>query len=228
MKRVLIHVLSSPFVLVTSTAALIHSSWTLAVIFGGLEPTTFGPAWLGWLIPGVLLAISVDVGLLQVSMEIKDGRRDRNRLAAFIVLAAAMFILQLAYAITHFPALALSTGVRLDWAPTLSLFRDSLIVIGPALLPIGITLHTFADAGKAPAPQLAAASTALAVVPQPDLVTIEPVAEDQPAARTFESECPDCDWAGSYTTADGARAALNAHRRHRHPAPVASTTNGRH
>src|SRR5215470_2515754 len=100
MKRMISHLLSSPFVLVTSVAALIHSSWTLAVSFGGLEPTTFGMNWLGWLIPGLLLAISVDVGLLQISMEIKSGKRDRNRMAGFIVLALAMFILQLAFMIT--------------------------------------------------------------------------------------------------------------------------------
>jgi len=210
MKRVLTHVLQSPFVLVTSTAALIHSSWTLAVIFGGLEPR-FGLAWIGWLIPGALLAISVDVGLLQVSTEIKDGRRDRSRLAAFIVLALAMFILQLAYAITHFPLLALSEGVRPDWSGALALFRDSLIVIGPALLPIGITLHTFSDNDRrTESAAVESASSALAIRPQDDPVQIE-------LPDPVEIECQKCDWAGTYPSYERAQMALKSHsKKHAH------------
>jgi len=204
MKRVLIHVLQSPFVLVTSTAALIHSSWTLAIIFGGTEPA-FGLGWIGWLIPGALLAISVDVGLLQVSTEIKDGRRDRSRLAAFIVLALAMFVLQLAYAITHFPALALSAGVRAEWSGALAWFRDSLIVIGPALLPIGIILHTFADSDhRTESAHVQSSSSALAIVPQDDQIRVE-------VPDPVEIECPKCAWAGTYPSYERAQMALKSH-----------------
>jgi hypothetical protein len=144
MRKILSHLLGSPFVLVTSVAALIHSSWALATIFGGTEPA-LGGEWLGWLIPGVLTAISIDVGLLSTSMQIRDGKGNRARMATFVVLAASMFLLQFFYAVTHFPNVPLSAGVRPEWAAFLSFFRDAMIVVGPALLPVAITLHTFAN-----------------------------------------------------------------------------------
>ena len=208
MKRLLSHLNGSElFVAFTALAALTHSTWSLAVVFGGLEPD-FGLSWIGWIIPGFFIALSIDVGLLVTSMQLRSGSRTWQRYIAFVVLALSMFSLQLYYSITHAPLVPLSAGVRIDWIPFLSLFRDAMIWIVPLLLPIAITLHSFSGNDR-PEP-MPSSSTALALVAQdgPERVVIE-------KPEHFEVECqyPECAWSGVYENPASAKAALTAHQR---------------
>lgn len=206
--KLLRHIGSSPFVAMTALSALIHSAWTLSILFGGTEPP-LSLAWAGWVLPGFLIAASIDVGLLYTSLQIRSGDRALTRYAVFVTLAFSMFALQLFYIISHMPVVALAPGVRAEWQPALTLFRDSMILLAPALLPIAITLHSIGDFQKKPT--TAEASTALALVSQadPELVI------EEPAPKTYEIEChePGCVWSGVYVDARAARFALQAHQR---------------
>lgn len=194
MRSVVLHLAKSPFVLFTSIAALIHSSWALSTVFGGKEPP-IGFEWLGWVIPGFLLAASIDVGLLSTALSVERGDRSKARLITFIVLAISMFLLQFFYAVTHFPDVALSAGVRPEWAGAFTLVRDAMIVIGPLLLPVAITLHTFANTRTEEAVQ------AKSLI----------IRQSQPMTITTAVACPHCGWNREYSTVDLAQRALKLH-----------------
>lgn len=193
MRSVFSHLLKSPFVLFTSIAALIHSSWALSTVFGGKEPP-MGFEWLGWVIPGFLLAASIDVGLLSTALAIEHGGSSKARLITFVVLAISMFLLQFFYSTTHFPDIALSAGVRPEWAGGFSLVRDAMIVIAPLLLPVAISLHTFAAAKKVPEP---VTETSLATV------TVMPAG--------ITAKCPYCNWTRNFDSGILAQRALDVH-----------------
>ncbi len=134
------------FVASVSVAAFTHSSWSLATVFSGHEPS-FGLAWLGWIIPGALIAGSVDIGLLHLAARIQHRQeRTLGRVTAFAVLCAGMFALQGLYVASHMPVIELGPGVRADWIPAVSLFRDSMLIVVPGLLPLALILHTISGA----------------------------------------------------------------------------------
>lgn len=147
-KNLFRHGLENPFVLATAIAAFLHSTWTVSVFFGGNQPSTSDTwAYLGWLAPGVLLAFSLDIGLLSTANKLARGENVRGLRVTFFVLAAFMFMLQWAYLIHHTPLLELSAGVRAEWKDGIQLLRDMIIWVLPALLPISVTLYTFSAGG---------------------------------------------------------------------------------
>jgi len=135
--------LAQPLVTATGAAAFIHSSWTLATLFGGIEPIQFTWQWLAWLVPGALIAFAVDLGQIVTSSELRSGERSRAKYATFATFAGFTYLLQMIYMIEHVPALAVSAGVRAEWIPLVTLIRDSAIFFIPALLPLSTLLYTF-------------------------------------------------------------------------------------
>jgi hypothetical protein len=135
------------FVASVSIAAFTHSSWSLATVFSGHEPATFGLAWLGWIVPAALIAASIDIGLLSLAAQIKRRQeRTVGRVLSFVLLCAGMFALQGLYVASHMPVIPLGAGVRPDWVATASLFRDSMLIVVPGLLPLALILHTISGA----------------------------------------------------------------------------------
>lgn len=211
MKRLKLN--SELFVVTTALAALSHSTWTLSTMFAGLEPQPqFTPAWFAWVVPGFLIAVSFDIGLVSISDEIRSGNRSRAKFLALGVLSASMFLLQWGYISHHMPALSLAPGVRAEWQGVAALLRDSLLWVIPALLPLAVTLHTFSHNKPAepPQPETAPSSTALVALRQADP---ERIIIENPLESRHEIECDQCDWSGAYDTATAARNALTAHRR---------------
>lgn len=133
---------TSIFVLAVSLAAVAHSSWTFSTILGGVEPPDVGER-IPWMLTGLFLAFSLDIGLLALSSEIRHGRRSFGRFVAFVVLAAAMAYLQTVFCLTHAPLLTLSKAVRPEWINGAQLILDLAVFLTPALLPVAIVLHTF-------------------------------------------------------------------------------------
>lgn len=130
------------FVASVSIAAFTHSSWSLATVFGGQEPS-FGWAWAGWIIPAALIAASIDIGLLSLATHIQNPReRTAGRILSFGLLALGMFALQGLYVSSHMPVIPLAAGVRVEWAEYAALFRDSMLIVVPGLLPLALVLHT--------------------------------------------------------------------------------------
>jgi hypothetical protein len=154
MKSILKHSLSQPFILATAIAAFLHSTWTVSTLFGGLQPeAALSWQFLGWLLPGVLLAFSLDIGLLSTANKLARGENVRGLRITFFTLAGSMYFLQWAYIVHHIPALALSNGVRAEWQPFVTLLRDMAVWVIPALLPVSVTLYTFSAGGAAREPQ---------------------------------------------------------------------------
>jgi hypothetical protein len=192
------HIFSQPFLLAVSLAALAHSSWSFATLFTGLEPQPqFTGAWFSWIVPGVLLAFSVDIGLLSLANQIRDGKRGLGKLIAFGVLCLAMAFLQFLYIAHHAPNVTLGEGVRTDWIPTVSLIRDASIWVLPSLLPIALCLFAFSETAEKVIEKVADTRTfelskEVAVVPEQDKLTIgKPETHDEPTPEVnVKSERP--------------------------------------
>lgn len=147
--------LKHPFVLATAVAAFLHNTWTVSVFFGGMQPdvTELGKLIL-WLVPGVLISFSLDIGLLSTANDLAQPENRRPGLfVTFFVLALAMYILQWMYIIHHMPALELSSGVRVEWRDGVALLRDWALFIIPGLLPISMSLYTFSAGAPSHRPQ---------------------------------------------------------------------------
>lgn len=158
--NILKHASEQPFIFATGGAALVHSTWTLAVMFAGEPPAiewvmgfsiipdlfTFVVYWL----TAGAIAFALDVGQIVTSAEIRASRRGWGvvpKLFTFVVLAGATWYLQFLYIAHHIPDLGLAEGVRDEWQPIIALMRDLAIFIIPALLPASTILYTF-GAGK--------------------------------------------------------------------------------
>lgn len=218
--KVLSHLRTQPFLAAVSLAAALHSSWSFSTLFTGLEPhPQFTPSWFAWIIPGVMLAFSVDIGLLTLANQIRLGQRTKGKLLAFAVLCGAMGFLQFLYIAAHMPEVALGAGVRSEWIGLVSLLRDASIWILPLLLPTALTLFAFSESAPE---RTATPSSAMALVPQD---SVEPMIIETPGAAFVDIQCEQCEWGGSYDTSRKAQNALTAHRRtHK----IAVRSNGKH
>src|SRR5690606_24376898 len=128
--RVLQHLFSNLFVAATSVAALVHSCWSLGVLFTGLQPDAgLTVQFIGWLVPSLLIAFSLDVGLLSTANDIRNGNRSLGKFITFGVLSASMYFLQWYYLIHHTIAPELGTGVSALAQQTVISIRDAGIWI---------------------------------------------------------------------------------------------------
>lgn len=211
MKRfgVLRHVFAQPFLVAVSLAAAIHSSWSFSTLFTGLEPhPQFSASWFSWIVPGVMLAFSVDIGLLSLANQIRLGNRTRGRLLAFAVLCVAMGFLQFLYIAAHMPEVHLGAGVRGDWVGLVSLLRDASIWVLPMLLPTALILFAFSEETV-----VHANMTSTSLVPSTQ-VTVE-------KTRAISMVCPECSWSAIFPSQAAAVQGLIDHRRtHRIEATV--------
>jgi hypothetical protein len=213
------HLIEQPFLVAVSLAAAIHSSWSFSVMFTGLEPQPqFSPMWFAWIFPGVMLAFSVDIGLLSLANQIRLGHRTKGKLLAFAVLCGAMGFLQFLYIAAHQPEVHLGAGIRSDWIGLVTLIRDSSIWILPLLLPTALILFAFSDTAahenampsNSAISEPAAPSRALALVGQDGA---EQLFIETPERIEVECSETSCNWSGSYETSRAAQNALTAHRR---------------
>lgn len=177
------HLLKQPFLTAVSIAAISHSTWSFAVMFTGLEPhPQFTWTWVAWVLPGAIMAFSIDIGLLSLAYQIRSGQRNPSKLAAFAVLSGAMFYAQFVYISSHMPALALAAGVRAEWSELVQLVRDCSIWIFPALLPVALILYAFSDQDP-DQPVVAAAATPTVVETASEVVNFQNV--NQPSDPTL-------------------------------------------
>lgn len=153
------HITEQPFIAATGVAALVHSTWSLAVLFSG-EPPAWEPTsiaawlrWVYWLVPALLIAFALDVGQIATSSEIRAGERTRSKYITFIVFAAATYYLQWIYIAHHMPALELGAGVYRDGLAgrLVLLTRNAAIWFIPALLPLSTTMYTLSGGKPEPA-----------------------------------------------------------------------------
>ena len=222
MRSSLRHILSQPFVVATGFAALVHSTWSLATLFNGAEPS-FGLPWLLWVAPALLIALSIDVGQVVTASEIRSGQRSRIKLATFGVFAVFTYGLQWYHLAHHIPMLDLAQGVRSEWRGFASLISDAMVFLVPALLPLSTLLYTFSSEHEtapvvAVQPQTVIAQAVQVNVhaTQPQTVSVEEIAPVQIAAPQpdgFAVRC-DCGWKKVAETQRSAPNSLVAHQRH--------------
>ena len=211
------HALKQPFVLATGVAAFIHSTWSLATLFSGHQPAYPDGLTIGylatlayWLLPAMLIAFAIDLGMVSTSAQIRAGKRTWAKLFTFAILALSTYMLQLNYILAHMPAIPLAEGVRESWLPVAGFIRDSSLFVIPAFLPLASLLYTLDDSQA----QLAQTpSTSQAIVPfaahnsadfeDSFLRVVDPtkgaivsdfegIVEDSDGG--FVASCPDCDW----------------------------------
>jgi hypothetical protein len=233
------HIIQQPFIFATGFAALVHSTWSLAVLFSGeppawepLNPYSYLKMAYFWL-PALLIAFAMDVGQISTSAQIRAGQKNWQKYATFIVLALFGYYLQWTYIVHHMPALALGEGVYPDGfaGSMVLLMRNAAVWVIPALLPLSTILYTLSEdeAHEIPtpvtivteqaAPMSAPAAThthvlAESVIESPpqsaSIVTEHPVPDQE-----YTAVCSECDWESgrTYLTQLQADRALNAHGR---------------
>lgn len=87
------------------------------------------------------LAIALDVGMVETSMNIHQGDVSVGRYATFAALAAGSYYMQMLHLAVHMPELALSTAVATTEAERVTLLRNAAVFIVPLLLQLPILLH---------------------------------------------------------------------------------------
>jgi len=150
------------FVASTSIAALLHSMWTISHLLGGLPPVQDASLilQLGYWLPGLLVALSLDIGLLSTSAEIRQGTRNKTRFMTLAILSLSMFYLQSVYSVLHYAPLPLGDGIPAQAIGLFSWVRDAGVIIVPALMPISILLYSFGHERKIEAPSTTGAGMA--------------------------------------------------------------------
>lgn len=228
------HFIALPFVVATGFSALVHSTWSLATMFNGHEPVQFTGAWFAWVIPALLIALSIDIGQMVTATEISGGHRNRAKLTTFAVFSIATYLLQWYHLAHHAPLLPLAEGVRDEWLGFAQLLSDSMLWFVPALLPASTLLYTFSHSvvpEQVAHPAQTNITQAVQVnIEQPRTAKIEaPVVQKEQRveqkllrqktdevliARPFEALCPVCGWSKVYETELGVKRAMVAHKPH--------------
>lgn len=208
------------FILTAAFAALVHSTWSLATAFGGIEPPQLTQEWWAWLLPGFALAFTIDVGQVATSAIIQRGNRSPALYATFAVFAGFTFYLQWLYIATHLPVLPLSKAINPTMQEFAIGFRDLMPWLLPALLPLSTFLYTFSYAKPRRAPAKPA-TPKIEAKQQPALPPANaPQIEAGATPVEFAITCDLCEWSGTYATQRSATNALVAHKRHKHPTDV--------
>jgi hypothetical protein len=226
------HAKEQPFILATSLASFVHSTWSLAVLMSGHPPTLEGDAGsvlrgAFWLLPAMAIAFSLDIGQLQTSHDLRHNRKTFAKLLTFAVFSLATYFLQFLYVQAHMPVLALSEGVRAEWVGTVSLIRDASLWVIPGLLPLSTLLYTFSSDNPNQNTTTGAA--------QADVITQAALGHNQPGltddqesspaqaahvwlsldqAPPFIALCPACGWTREYTSPIQSAQGLKGHQIH--------------
>lgn len=146
------HLKEQPFVSATAVSALIHSTWSLGVLFAGHPPAfEMSPVYFlrlaYWLIPALLIAIALDVGQVSTATSIRRKPTGAKYLT-FGVFAIATYYLQWSYMLYHMPDLSPSTGISASQVWLIEPLRNLALWIIPSLLPLSTTLYTLSSDGE--------------------------------------------------------------------------------
>lgn len=223
------HATAQPFIAATGAAALVHSTWALAVGFSG-EPPAWDVSslaaggisiarWAYWLVPALLIAFALDVGQIATSGEIRAGARTPAKYITFIVFAVATYYLQWFYIVHHMPALPLGPGVYDDGlAGRLVLMgRNAAIWFIPVLLPLSTTMYTLSGGRRTDvtdhATQMTVEAARRPVEALPVAASATLLLEAGGKPREYKAEC-ECGWQRTYDNPDSAKRGLAAHSQH--------------
>lgn len=182
------HLIQQPFVAATGVAALVHSTWSLGTFFSGVQPdSTFH--LIGWLVPALLIAFSLDVGQIVTSAEIRAHGLTPARAITFLVFALATYYLQWLYIAHHMPNMPLSTGISTHMQGAALALRDMALWIIPALMPASTLLYTFSSDARPHTHEEKHKHTEDA--PETETVTLEDL-KQRPSNPQSTKSCQEC------------------------------------
>lgn len=218
MKTFLTQLSQHLFIIAVALAAFIHSAWSLATMFRGVEPVPqFSLDWWAWWLPAAALAFSIDIGQITTSAQIQRGERTRAKYATFGVLAVATYYLQWLF-IAHFmPTLDLSVGINETMRGFAVGFRDLAPWVLPVFFPASIWLYTLSYTKPHQPTQTATITqertTTTVKVEKPEQPRIAPATMPQLKGEVFTASCLICAYSATKTTQSRADAALRFHMR---------------
>lgn len=216
------HITEQPFVFSTGLAALMHSTWSLGMLFAGEPPKDITSlAGAGWLIPAFLIAFALDVGQIYTSYEIRSGQREIAKYITFMVFALATYYLQWMYCLHHMPELSIAAGISDIHKPQVVALRDFAIWIIPAFLPLSTLLYTFAAHHEEKPALVASVEELSSQIIMPVFESLPDHFEQEVAELStgsgvtdptlFNASCPHCEWEKQYDTKQKASSAMSAH-----------------
>lgn len=182
------------FVILLSVAAIVHSAWSINSVFSGHEPTPmYSSDWWGWYLPGFLMALTIDVGLIQFIFKLQRGARDRALIVGYLLLCALMAFGQFIYVASHMADIVPSAGVAsYDLTLTNALIKAALYVY-PLALPVVSAIYAFSVRGQSTPPAIVSTGerdvTVNFIRPEPhhDPALPTPTAPELPALATANS-----------------------------------------
>lgn len=220
------------FIIAIGVAAFSHSMWSYAAFLGGRQPDPLQGGlhilhYIGWLLPGALLAFATDVGMIAVSVELRGGDRTAGKYAAFGLLAVVTYLLQWLYSVHHIEAIPLGTGVPehlRGLAETVSTFLTVWLL--PGALPLTAIAYTFSHPRDVKVTDLSVQEKRkVAPVASPVTVDVSDVASHRPLPTVIPLQAEGkvqklhtatcvCGWSkDGYASERAAQNALTAHRR---------------
>ena len=237
-KNAISHAFSNFFVTSTGIASFVHSAWVLARIMGGEAPQTDDTlAFMIYWAPSLLIAASLDIGQISVSVDIRNGQRTKAKYFTFACFSISAYFLNWLYIAHHMPALSLASGVRAEWLPIVTIIRDSALWLLPLALPLStllFTISTTSDTHSTASNEHhanARATMPLQAPPSPVAAPTSPLALPYSPSNAIEQNhdirdvvieqsddteghivhCPQCEWQGVYQSQSSAQRAIRAH-----------------
>jgi len=220
------------FIVAIGVAAFSHSMWSYAAFLGGQQPDPLQGGlhilhYIGWLLPGALLAFATDVGMIAVSVELRGGDRTTGKYAAFGLLAVVTYLLQWLYSVHHIEAIPLGTGVPehlRGLAETVSTFLTVWLL--PGALPLTAIAYTFSHPRDVKVSEVAVQEKRKVAPTPPSAITVDrplpavvptatviPLQAEGKVQKLHTATCA-CGWSkDGYASERAAQNALTAHRR---------------
>lgn len=202
--------------LFVSIATFIHTTWGSAFTFEG-DPPQKTLALAFWYLTGMLVAITVDVGMFLTARAMKHNR-SLVLVATFILAAFSSYFFQVLYTLHHADEFVWG-GVRYYWIARLQPLVDARVVIVPGFLPLFAILYTMAKIRVATEEK--AQTTTIQGVQVSTYTLNNGMKALITPEKTYAWVCPDCNKTlGSYTTEAILKSVISNHKRtcknHRH------------
>jgi len=156
------------FIVLLSLAAITHSAWSINSVFGGTEPLPmYSHDWWGWFVPGLLMSITIDVGLLAFVTRLQNGERQVSLIVGYLLLCGLMAFGQFVYVASHIANFTLAAGVADYYHELANGIIKAALFVYPAALPVVSAVYAFSVR------QNTAAESLLTLDVRPDTVNVK-------------------------------------------------------
>jgi hypothetical protein len=113
--------------------------------------------WWGWFVPGLLMSITIDVGLLAFVTRLQNGERQGSLIVGYLLLCGLMAFGQFVYVASHIANFTLAAGVADYYHDLANGIIKAALFVYPAALPVVSAVYAFSVRQKPPTPSIEAA-----------------------------------------------------------------------